>query len=210
MPMLRSFVGLLGGVSFLAVAGSAQGGVITYDEAVDGDLLPSPSASSPVFALGIGTNTFSGEITFAFTLPDVSDDDSFVFSVPDGAQLISVSLDIALLPQGAGIFSQATFALQDDTFQDLSFESVFIPSNDVSMFVANLPLGSGQYAIDDPGKAGGVAFGQFRTAAYTFSLEVAQAIPEPSSIILFGTGLAGLGALGWSRRKAWQGADANL
>jgi hypothetical protein len=210
MPMLRSFVGLLGGFSFLAVAGSAQGGVITYDEAVDGDLLPSPSASSPVFALGIGTNTFSGEITFAFTLPDVGDDDSFVFSVPGGAQLISISLDIALLPRGAGIFNQAIFALQDDTFQDLSFESVFIPSNDVSMFVANLPLGSGQYAIDDPGKGGGVAFGQFRTAAYTFSLEIAQAIPEPSGIILFGTGLAGLGALGWRRRKAWQGADANL
>lgn len=150
--------------------------LITYDEAVDGDL-PQSSSDSPVFVLGVGTNTFIGETTFSNNESVDTDFDSFAFSIPAGTSLESISLNISLLPVGSGIFSNTTYSLQDSLFNGISFESVTIPSTDLSLFNADLPLNPGQFAIQQTGLSGALGPGEFRTAAYTFSLEVEGSQP---------------------------------
>ncbi|NET56207.1 MAG: hypothetical protein F6K47_08520 [Symploca sp. SIO2E6] len=159
----------------------------TYNEAVDGDL-PGSAQDSPIFALDIGENTFMGEQTFSNT-NNPSDFDSFTFSIPDGAFLESIFIDIGLLPVGSGFFDFTTYSLQDDSFVNIDNieESIAIPSSNRELFVSNLPLSSGQFSLQHNSISGALFPGQFRTASYTFSLNVnesaSESIPEPNNIM---------------------------
>ena len=165
-----------------------SGTVIIYDEAIDGDL-PQSASDSPVFALGVGKNTFTGETTFSNNESIDSDFDSFAFSIPAGTSLESISINISLLPVGSGIFSNTGYSLQDSLFNDISSESITIPSADLSLFNTDLPLDTGQFAINQNFLSGSLAPGEFRTAAYTFSLEVeGEADGVVNKAVFSGTG----------------------
>jgi len=176
------YASLVAGMLFSSPAKAA---VINYNEASNGDL-PTIIRDSPVFDLDIGTNTFTGEMSFSFEFTDVpTDSDSFVFNIPANTRLESILLDISLLPVGSGIFSTTQYNLRNSPFSSLASELIAIPSINLSLFTSNLPLGSGQFALENNGLSGELRPGEFRTAAYTFSFNVVATtpVPEPSSIL---------------------------
>lgn len=160
--------------------------VISYNEASNGDLPQRPN-HSPVFDLDIGTNTFAGEITFSNNNFVPSDFDSFAFNIPASTRLESILLNISLLSVGSGIFSITEYALQNSSFNLIVSELIPIPSANLNLFTSNLPLGSGQFALQNSLIGGGLAVGEFRTAAYTFSLNVVSATPVPEPSFMLGT-----------------------
>ena len=196
--MFRKLIGACVGLAMMGMAGTAHALVITYDESVDGDL-PALASLSPVFTLDIGTNTFSGEISFSFNASVSTDRDSFAFSVPNNTSVVGIFIDIALLELGAGIFNLTTYVLQDSSFAGFTAANIPIPSLNLSLFSSTLPLAPSLYGMQLNSLSGSLFFNEFRTAAYTFSIEVAPA-PEPSTLALFATGLALLAFLGWRRR----------
>jgi hypothetical protein len=161
---------------------------ITYNEAVNGDL-PTFVQDSDVFNLDIGTNTFIGELTFSnadFPLPQ-TDFDSFAFSIPTETRLESVLLSISLLTGGSGIFSTTGYDLTSTPFNNnIANESIPIPSTNLSLFSLVLPLESGLFGFQNSFLSGALQSGEFQTATYTFSLNVAddaESVPEPTSIV---------------------------
>lgn len=189
---------------------AVEAATITYNESVDGDLTSQPSVSGEieVFTLGIGENTFSGEVTFTSQVNEtnnsLSDYDSIAFKLPSETKLTSVVISTSLLPGGFGReFSDTRYELIDSLGINYSSEDILgevtveIPSTNFSVFEQVLPLDSGSYFFSNS------AFGsQFRpddadeysqTAAYTVSFNVkSKPIPEPSSTL----GLAVISSLG--------------
>ncbi len=156
---------------------------ITYNEAVNGELPFSIEYSNGsgsveylnVFGLDLGTNTFTGEVTFSENVIQ-TDFDSFAFSIPTGTRLESVLLSISLLPGGSGIFNSIDSGLTTPPSINtdfLAFENITIPSTNISIFTSVLPLESGVFGISNIGLAGLVNSGESQTATYTFSLTVA-------------------------------------
>lgn len=154
----------------------------SYDEAVDGDL-PAGSRNLPNFIFGVGTNIVKGETSFSnddSPIPIESDFDAFAFYVPESAVLESVALDVALLPIGAGIFSQTVvFLIGATSVGGNPSERVVIPSGKLNLFNEFLPLISSQYTISQGSLAGVLDLGEFRTARYTFSLKVSSSSHSP-------------------------------
>lgn len=197
---------ILAGALIPTTAGAAT---ISYNETVNGDLASQPSVSGEldIFTLGIGENTFSGEVTFSSQVDsmnnNLSDYDSIAFKLPSDTRLTSIKIDTSSLPGGFGReFSDTRYELSDSpgvnsSFGDLiSDVSVPIPSTNLSLFEPVLPLDSGNYYFRNS------AFGSrpdssdgsneySRTAAYTVSFSV-EPVPEPSSIL----GLLAFGSLG--------------
>lgn len=183
---------------------AAQAAVINYDEAVDGELSYSVFSfePTPVFNLGIGENTFSGEVTLTSERDELGNDlteyDSFGFNIPDNAQLTSILINTALLTAddtlgGTGYeILDSQKALISSQFES----SVPIPTNNTSLLDSTLPLGSGTFYFYNSY----LSFGGFdipenysSTAAYKLSFNVqSKPIPEPSSTL----GLAVIGSLG--------------
>ena len=171
----------------VAVPGEAL--AFVYDEAIDGDL---PSSGGSPFDLDLGINTVTGEITFSGNNVGPSDFDAFRFNVPVGSLLDSISIDIDLLDVGSGVFSNAGWILSSGG----PTEFVTIPSTGENLFESQLPLSSGEYAVANTSLSGALAINEFRTAAYTFSLNVVsesvpEPVPEPASLL----GLAAIGAV---------------
>lgn len=171
----------------------AKAAVINYNEVSSGDLLGSPEDSrafDSVFDLDIGRNTFSGEITFNNIDPDVfdSDFDSFAFDIPANTRLKSILLNISLLPGSSSIFDMTGYDLQNSSLNSIAPEQrIPIPSTNLSLFASNLPLGSGEFRLRNNYLSGGIKFGEFRTAAYTFSLNVIAATPVPEPSLMLST-----------------------
>lgn len=193
-------------VAGMLFSNPAKAAVINYDEASNGDL-PESSEGSPVFDLDIGTNTFTGKTTFDNTNAFSDDIDSFAFNIPASTRLESILLNISLLSVGSGIFSTIEYSLGNSPFNFIADELIPIPSANLSLFASNLPLGSGQFTLENAGLIGSLKKGEFRTAAYTFSLNVvaAEPVPEPSSILgtlVFGTIGVGLSLRRYLKRKA--------
>ncbi|MCC5668175.1 hypothetical protein LC653_31020 [Nostoc sp. CHAB 5784] len=190
-------------VAGMLLSNPARAAVISYNEASNGDLSQS-SQDSPVFDLDIGTNTFTGEITFSFSndfvLPDL---DSFAFNIPASTRLESILLNISLLPVGSGIFSTTGYDLQNSSFNLIASESIPIPSANLNLFASNLPLGSGQFALQNSLLGGFLELGESRTAGYTFSVNVVAATPvtEPSFMLSTLTSSVLVGSLLLKRKQ---------
>lgn len=200
-------VAIFGAVVSLLTVEASPSLAYTYDEAVKGDL-PSDVSDSPVFVLGLGVNTFTGELTFGASFGEddpFPDFDSFRFEVPIGTSLQSILLDISLLP-GDSAFNQIGYDLENSLGTAISSKRIRIPSANRKLFRADLPLSSGQYALRDAVHSGSLLPYDFETAEYTFSLNVvsakdissvdvaaAEEIPEASNLAgLICLGLGGL------------------
>ena len=186
----------LGAVISLATFEATPSQSIIFNEALSGDL-PRLAIDSPVFALDVGTNTFTGELIYGAAIPP-TDFDSFIFSIPDGSSLESILFDISLLSGASGFFNRLGYELQDfsgGTPISLEGEAITIPSTNLSLFTLSLPLSPGQFALQATFFEGSLIPGEFETAAYTFSLNVAatEEVPEPSTLV--GLACLGLGGL---------------
>lgn len=190
---------------------AAEAATINYNEAVDGDLASQPSVSGElnVFTLGIGKNTFNGEVTFSSQVDDMnnnlSDYDSIAFKLPFETKLTSILIDTSLLPGGFGReFSDTRYELSaapgiNSSFGDLiAAVAVPIPSTNLSLLDPVLPLNSGSYyfrnnAFGSRADSSNQSNEYSRTAAYTVSFNVeSKPVPEPSSTL----GLLAIGSLG--------------
>lgn len=97
-------------VGAFLLGAQALASVVVYDEAVDGDLPASLSASEPqpTLAFGLGVNSIFGQsslhcYTNAAACTSLSDFDSFSFEIPEGAYLSSGSIEASLHNLATGI-----------------------------------------------------------------------------------------------------------
>lgn len=182
----------------LVLAGAAPGVLaapLAYDEAASGDLDASPVTA---LALDIGTNTVTGNIFLGAGF----DRDSFLFDLPSGGQVVSISLAFELSNQGAA-GPGARYDL-GGALQSVSF----LGASPVSLFPAQLPLTASQFLISNYGLNCGCA-GTGWSADYVLTVtvrpETVAEVPEPGSLALLAA--AGGGAF-WlvRRRRAETGA----
>lgn len=188
----------------LLIPTAAQAAVINYDEVVDGDLPNSAFSIEPtaVFDLGIGKNTFSGEVTLTSERDDLGNDlseyDSFGFNIPANSQLTSISIDTALLTADDTLGGTGYEILdsQKNVISSQIESGVPIPTSDTSLLKSTLPLSSGTFFLNNSYLAFrrlNIPENYSSAAAYKLSFNVeSKPIPEPSSTL----GLAVIGSLG--------------
>lgn len=191
-------------MSVFAVLGMnpAHAVLISYDESIDGDLptifsFPVPSAN--VFQFDVGTNTFSG--SGFWQDPFTSADFDFIpFSLPSGTSLASVNFTATQIGGAGGLIDVSPRLTRlDASFDfsgDLIEQQLAVPFNG-TVFGAVLPAEAGNYLacictltgfLDE----GSILYG------YRWDFEVSRSpvsAPEPSSVLLLASGLAGVAVI---------------
>lgn len=181
---------LLSIVAVGMISSLANAGPIAYTESGSGDL-PGVGSPLPTLAFDIGTNTVSGNT--GFNVDHAADFDSFAFTIPGGAVLISGGV---VLTDFAGDFTVASWGLRSGSANSStgSFIETLSANSPGSASLVNVPLGAGTYNLT-AGIVGADTSTLPSTANYTFTFVVGSPVPEPGTWGLAGASLIALAAL---------------
>lgn len=167
---------------------------LSYDEASDGDLF------GDTLNFDVGSNTVSGDSVIEVDESGVFlDFDGFSFVVPTGLTLNAISVEIS----NVVVTDPNNIAVADLEVDMTGAVSAFdfVPNIDLltgttsfSLFTSVLPGPDGTYGFDPilflsatgPDVSTSVSYDY----TWTFDVTAPQAVPEPSSLALFGLGLA--------------------
>ena len=186
--------GIVGAAIFASAAlgAATTASAFSYDD-VTSDL---PSAGATPTSLGIlapGTNTVSGSLDFS-----AGDDIDFMtFTIPSGLPLTTLAFKVL---EGAGIGW--------DIYGEGSPGSLL-----ATPFFSSFSFGPGPVSLFSPTGLSSLASGFygilladiFKAGAFSYELvfnESAAVVPLPAALPLLFSGLLGLGAFGWRKRKA--------
>ena len=194
-----------------AISPQASASPIAYDEGISGDL--SASLPGTLLAFDVGVNTIKGSI---LNQPSTlqADFDSFAFSLGVTTHLAGVTYAFDTTPNAGTTVATASYVLDDgNSFQVLPYLSTatinLLGASPVAVFGGALPLGAGVYGVsaDNYTVNGSIPVGWAASYIWSFTVEPdAAPVPEPTSILLVGTGGLGLVRTLWRRKAAFSGS----
>lgn len=180
---------IMAAILVVAFAHHVTAAVVIYDESVNGDL-PVFGSPLPTMALDVGTNTVSGKSGDSGASFDF---DSFAFTVPAGAQLLSANVTLTDSPGNSGDINDLSWGLWGGSADYaggsfLEFITGFSPG---TYSFTTPPLGTDVYNIS--ASSAGSSGGAPKFSNYTFSFVVTSlaAVPEPATLLMWGLILAG-------------------
>ena len=175
---------------------------LSYNEATDGDI-----DGTPTFNLDVGVNTVTGTLGITAS-PRTFETDPFNFLVPSNAILSAASMTFTFVQDLGNLGATTSSTVQpriDGVLSDAPVAgSVFVVNNDVLIatpFTVTWPgisLAAGIHAFSHG--TGGAPFITDYQLSFTVDA-LPAAVPEPTSLALFGAGLIGLAAIRRRRKQ---------
>ena len=180
--------------NWMAAAGASAGSMATIYRGpggVDIDVLEATCASEVVCIAEASDNTYWGSFGFNPLAPDL--DNGWLLSLA-ADDITGTPLGVAFLPSTSGVPGDTNFSLSliDNPFG--TFVPSGMPCNPLSGPGCFTPLGDGLVGVSGTGSfVGGASNSNLSFAASDFRFGIG--IPEPGTMLLFGMGLLGIGAM---------------